>query len=68
METHTEPWSGRLGQVIGYLLAWTAMTLALTFASRSLHIGPGFANPLPYAGLAMAINQSGLWIRKWLAR
>ncbi len=67
MEEHTEPWSGRLGLVTGYLLAWTAMTLALTFASRSLHIGPGFSNPLPYAGIAMVIHQCGLLVRKWLA-
>ena len=67
METRFTPWSRSLGLVAGYILAWAAMTLALTLASRSLQLGPGFSNPLPYAGIALAMNQSGRLLKKWLA-
>jgi hypothetical protein len=57
---------GFIFKAIGYLAAWTVLTLALTVASRSIHLGPGFKNPLPYAAAAMAMNQAGRLLRRWL--
>jgi hypothetical protein len=55
-----------MGRVVGFLVAWAAMTVALTLASRIVGIGPGFANPLPYAGLSMVMAQTGRLLRKWI--
>jgi hypothetical protein len=56
-----------MGRLVGFLVAWAAMTVALTLASRIVGLGPGFANPLPYAGLAIVMAQTGRLLRKWIA-
>jgi hypothetical protein len=66
METQTRTASETTGRIAGYLLAWAVMTLALTLASRTFHLGPGFANPLPYAVVAMLMSQTGRLLRKWV--
>lgn len=55
-----------MGRLVGFLVAWAAMTVALTLASRIVGLGPGFANLLPYAGLAMVMAQTGRLLRKWI--
>ena len=67
METLSPSMPETLGRIIGYLIAWAVMTVALTLASRTMHFGPGFANPLPYAAVAMVMGQTGRLLRKWLA-
>ncbi len=57
----------RIGLFIGYLSAWVVMTLALTMAGRTLHLGPGFKNPIPYFILAMLIGLTGRQLRKWVS-
>ena len=58
--------SGAAARAVGFAGAWAIFTLALTLASRPLHWGPGFANPLPYALASLLIMGAGRLVRLWL--
>jgi len=50
----------------GFAAAWVVFSAALTVASRSIRLGPGFSNPAPYAAAAILLYACGRLIRFWL--
>jgi hypothetical protein len=62
----TQGLAATAGKILGYLAAWALLSLALTLGSRSIRLGPGFANPLPYIAVALGLNLCGRLLRRWL--